>query len=110
VHNHEWILALINVQYMVLQINPNLTHKPLKPLFNHTTSPTGTNLFLFYIKTKNTFIWEYLIPSLKWNVQIHETTSKLTLQCQQLVACLASLKQKIKMVDIVLRVGIAYSF
>jgi hypothetical protein len=52
----------------------------------------------------------HLVPSLKWNIQIHKTTSKLNLQCQQLITCLASLKQKIKMVDTVIRTGIAYSF
>jgi hypothetical protein len=59
---------------------------------------------------KYLYLGIHLVPSLKWNIQIHETTSKLTLQCQLLAACPASLKHKIKMVDMVVRIGIAYSF
>jgi hypothetical protein len=52
----------------------------------------------------------HLIPSLKWNIQLYITTTKLMNQCKQLLTCLVILKQKITMVDIVIRVGIAYSF
>ena len=51
-----------------------------------------------------------LIPSLKWKIQIDATITKLINQCSQFVNCLATIKQKINMVDIVIRVGIAYSF
>ena len=51
-----------------------------------------------------------LIPSLKWKIQIHTMTTKLIKQCSQLVNCLATIKQKISMVDTVIRAGIAYSF
>ena len=51
-----------------------------------------------------------LIPSLKWKIQIHATTTKLINQCSQLVNCPATIKQKINMLDIVIRAGIAYSF
>ena len=51
-----------------------------------------------------------LIPSLKWKIQIHATTTKLINQCSQLANCPATIKQKIKMVDTVIRAGIAYSF
>ena len=51
-----------------------------------------------------------LISSLKWKIQIHSTTTKLINQCNQLVNCLATIKQKIDMVDTVIRAGIAYSF
>jgi hypothetical protein len=77
---------------------------------SHNISYRNQPIPVLHQNEKYLYLGIHLIPSLKWNVQIHETTSKLTLQCQQLVACLASLKQKIKMVDIVLRVGIAYSF
>ena len=50
------------------------------------------------------------IPSLKWKIQIHATTTKLINQCSQLANCPATIKQKIKMVDTVIRAGIAYSF
>ena len=51
-----------------------------------------------------------LIPSLKWKIQIHATTTKLINQCSQLVNCPATIKQKINMVDTIIRAGIAYSF
>ena len=51
-----------------------------------------------------------LIPSLKWKIQTHATTTKLINQCSQLTNCPATIKQKINMVDTVIRVGIAYSF
>ena len=51
-----------------------------------------------------------LIPSLKWKIQIHATTTKLNNQCSQLVNCPATIKQKINMVDTIIRAGIAYSF
>ena len=51
-----------------------------------------------------------LIPSLKWKIKIHATTTKLINQCSQLVNFLATIKQKINIVDIVKRAGIAYSF
>ena len=50
------------------------------------------------------------MPTLKWKLQIHNTTTKLTKQCQELLTCPATMKQKIKMVDTVLRPGVAYSF
>ena len=51
-----------------------------------------------------------LIPLLKWKIQIHTTTTKLINQCSQLVNCPVTIKQKINMVDIVIRAGIAYNF
>ena len=50
------------------------------------------------------------IPSLKWKIQTHATTTKLINQCSQLANCPATIKQKINMVDTVIRAGIAYSF
>ena len=51
-----------------------------------------------------------LVPSRKWHLQTHITTIKVINQCKQLIHCPATIKQKIKMVDIVIRAGIAYSF
>ena len=51
-----------------------------------------------------------LIPSLKWKLQTHATTTKLINQCSQLANCLATIKQKINMVDEVIRARTAYSF
>ena len=51
-----------------------------------------------------------LIPSLKWKIQTHATTTKLINQCSQLANCPTTIKQKIKMVDTLIRAGIAYSF
>ena len=51
-----------------------------------------------------------LIPSLKWKIQIHATTTKLINQCSQIINCPATIKQKINMVDTVIKAGFAYSF
>ena len=51
-----------------------------------------------------------LIPSLKWKIQIHVTTTKLINQCSQLVNYTTTIKQKISMVDTIIRARIAYSF
>ena len=51
-----------------------------------------------------------LVPSLKWQLQTHFTTTKIIDQCKQLTNCPATIKQKIKMVDTVIRAGIAYNF
>jgi hypothetical protein len=51
-----------------------------------------------------------LIPSLKWKTQQATTMNKLIKQTQLLLHSPATLKQKLKMVDTVIRPGIAYSF
>ena len=51
-----------------------------------------------------------LVPSLKWKLQTHITLNKVINQCKQLKSCPATIKQKISMIDIVIRAGIAYSF
>ena len=43
-----------------------------------------------------------LVPTLERKLQIHNTTTKLAKQCQELLTCLATMRQKIKMVDTVL--------
>jgi hypothetical protein len=57
-----------------------------------------------------TYLGINLVPSLKWKTQINTTTAKVIKQCQALVACPATMKQKINMADTVIRAGIAYSF
>jgi hypothetical protein len=51
-----------------------------------------------------------LIPSLKWKAQQAMTMNKLIKQTQLLLNSSAILKQKLKMVDTILKPGIAYSF
>jgi hypothetical protein len=51
-----------------------------------------------------------LIPSLKWKIQQATTMNKLIKQTQLLLNSPATLKQKLKMVDTVIRPGIACSF
>jgi hypothetical protein len=57
-----------------------------------------------------TYLGINLAPSLKWKTQINTTIAKVIKQCQALVACLATMKQKINMADTVIRARIAYSF
>jgi hypothetical protein len=51
-----------------------------------------------------------LIPSLKWKAQQAITMNKLIKQTQLLLNSPATLKQKLKKVDTIIRPGIAYSF
>jgi len=51
-----------------------------------------------------------LTTSLKWKLQTHITTKKVTDQSAQLTNCSTTIKQKINMVDTVLQAGIAFSF
>ena len=57
-----------------------------------------------------TYLGINLAPSLKWKTQINTTTSKVIKQCQALVTCPTTMKQKIIMANTVIRAGIAYSF
>jgi hypothetical protein len=57
-----------------------------------------------------TYLGIQLVPSLKWKLQIHITTTKLRNQCKKLTNCLLTIKQKMYMTDTVIRAGIAYSF
>lgn len=47
---------------------------------------------------------------MNWKIQTHSTTTKLIKQCNQLTSCPTTIKQKVSMVDTVIRAGIAYSF
>ena len=51
-----------------------------------------------------------LVSSLQWKTQTHVTTTKLINQYKLLTSCPITMKQKIQMVDTVIRAGIAYSF
>ena len=57
-----------------------------------------------------TYLGINFAPLLKWKTQINTTTTKVIKQCQALVTCPATMKQKINMADTVIRAGIAYSF
>lgn len=51
-----------------------------------------------------------LVPSLNWKIQIHIITTKVISQCSQLANCPATMKQKISMVDTIIKAGTAYNF
>jgi hypothetical protein len=51
-----------------------------------------------------------LIPSLKWNLQRQITTDKLIHQSKQLLASPTKIKQKIKIINTIIRPEVAYSF
>lgn len=57
-----------------------------------------------------TYLGIHLVPSLSSNIQTYATSTKLTKQCSQLITYPATIKQKISMLDTVIRAGIAYSF
>ena len=51
-----------------------------------------------------------LVPSLIWKIQIHATMTKLNEQCKLLKYSAATMKQKIHMINSVIRSRIVYGF
>ena len=83
--------------------------------FKALLQATNINYRKQYIPTLNqhepyTYLGINLAPSFKWKTQINTTIAKLIKQCQALVTCPATMKQKLNMVDRVIRAGITYSF
>ena len=52
----------------------------------------------------------YMVPSLTWKIQTHATTTKIQEQCKLLKNSCATMKQKIHIIETVIRAGIAYGF
>jgi hypothetical protein len=84
-----------NFKTFVTTHNINYRHQPI-PILNQDEPYT--------------YLGIQLVPSLKWKLQIHLTTTKLTNQCKQLSNCPLTIKQKMHITDTVIRAGIAYSF
>ena len=85
----------ITFKALIQSTNINYRNQPLPVLNQHESY---------------TYLGINLAPSLKWKTQINTTTAKVIKQYQALIACPATMKQKINMADTVIRVGIAYSF
>jgi hypothetical protein len=66
--------------------------------------------FKAYIQTHKITYNNKIIPSLKWNLQRQISTQKLITQSKQLLASPTTIKQKINIVNTVLRLGVEYSF
>ena len=88
-------MNLITFKDLIQSTNINYRIKPLPVLDQHEPY---------------TYLGINLAPSLKWKTQINTTTVKVIKQCQALIACPATMKQKINMADTVIRAGIAYNF
>ena len=52
-----------------------------------------------------TYLEINLVPSVKLKIQIHTTTTKVLRQCKDLIACQATMKQKMNMANTVIRAG-----
>jgi hypothetical protein len=65
---------------------------------------------ILYQDEPYTYLGIQLVPSLKWKLQIHITTTKLTNQCKQLTNYPLTIKQKMHMTDTVIHASIAYNF
>jgi hypothetical protein len=110
----EWAGMDLGVQKCAITGCPNKSK--LKPekfkilIQNHNISYRNQQIPVLHQNEPYTYLGIQLVPSLKWNLQTHITTNKLIHQCKQLAKCPATIKQKISMVDTVIRAGIAYSF
>jgi len=92
-------------------MNPKPNLKPLKPqIQNQNICYKNQPILVLHQNESYIYLGIQLVPSLKWKLQTHITTNKVIDQCKQLTKCPATIKQKISMVDTVIRAGIAYSF
>ena len=89
---------------------PRLNHETFKAQIQ-ATNITYRNQPIPVLHQNESYVYLdiQLVPSLKWKIQTHVTTTKLISQCSQLANCPATFKQKISMVDTVIRSGIAYT-
>jgi hypothetical protein len=121
---HDLLFLLFQQCYKQQQI-PN-TWKTSLTILLYKKSMTAT-IFKAYIQSHNikyrnqpipvlhqnepyVYLGIQLIPSLKWKAQQAITMNKLIKQTQLLLNSPATLKQKLKMVDTVIRPGITYNF
>ena len=96
-----------------------ITGCPNKSKFNQKTFKAqmqATNItyrnqpiLVLHLNEPYVYLGIQLIPSLKCKIQIHATTTKLIHQCSKLANCPTTIKQKVNMIHIVIRAGIAYS-
>jgi hypothetical protein len=93
---------------------PNKTPMPATTfkayIQSHNITYRNQPIPVFHQNEPYVYLGIQLIPSLKWKAQQTITMNKLIKQIQLLLQSPAILKQKQKMVDTVIRPGIAYSF
>ena len=88
-------LKPITFKALIQATNINYRNQPIPALNQHESY---------------TYLGINLAPSLKWKTKINTTTAKVIKQCQALVTCSTTMKQKINMADTVIRAVIAYNF
>jgi hypothetical protein len=99
IYHHRLPKQPIHVTLNIQRIHTNKKHHIQK-----STNP------ILYQDESYTYLVIHLVPSLKWTIQKNITMSKLNKKIQQIFQSPATLKQKIKVVDTIIRASIAYSF
>ena len=77
---------------------------------SHKINYNGKKILIFHQNEPYKYLGIQLILSLKWILQRQISTNKLLKQRKKLLTSPTMIKQKIKIVHIVLRTGVAYSF
>ena len=95
----------------VIQTAQNAILPPLLYYLEVKTLSLGINPYLILHQNEAyKYLGIHLTPTLKWNIQLHATMTKLNEQCKLLRNYDATMKQKIHITESVIRVGIAYGF
>jgi hypothetical protein len=76
----------------------------------HNINFCNQSIQVLYQNEPYKFLGIQLLPSLTWKIQIRATMTKLNEQCKLLKNSPAIMKQKIHMIEAILKAGIAYSF
>ena len=94
--------------------NPNRTirNPPAFTIFVRNQNITFKNqsILILHQNEAYKYLGIHLTPTLKWNIQIHATMTKLNEQCKLLRNCNVTMKQKIYITESVTQAGIAYGF
>ena len=99
----KWSEMDVGVRKCAITGCPNKSKK--KPIAFKTTLQNaninyrGQSLPILTQNEAYVYLRIHVVPTLKWKIQTHITTTKLTKQCKDLTQCLASMTQKIKMID-----------
>jgi hypothetical protein len=107
---YQWAGMELGIPKCAITGCPNNKPMPATTFKSHNIKYRNQPIPVLHQNEPYVYLGIQLIPSLKWKTQKAITMNKLIKQTQLLLNSPATLKQKLKMVDTVIRPGIAYSF
>ena len=109
-----WAGIGLGINKCALTGNPNRTKRnpPAFTIFLRNQNITFRNqpIPILHQNEAYKYLGIHLTPTLKWNIQIHATMTKLNEQCKLLRNYNAIMKQKIHITELVIQAGIASGF